>query len=88
MTTKYLPMACLLGAVLAPSVAFAEGRSDPEDGPRIVCKAQAKTGTRFAKKICRTTAQWEAIREEARRNLSEMQSNSINACRDSPSNCH
>lgn len=38
---------------------------------RIVCKRAQRTGTRFKKETCKTVAQWEAMAEQHRRDLSE-----------------
>lgn len=63
-------VAALLPAVpVAASAGKEEAGADPRD--RMVCKRTQRTGTRFYDKICKTAAQWDAIAEEHRRNLSE-----------------
>jgi hypothetical protein len=60
--------------VLGLTAAFpaaASASESQDDGERLVCKNQAKTGTRFAKRVCRTRDQWEAMRENARRQAEE-----------------
>lgn len=47
-----------------------EATVNPKD--RIVCKRTQQTGTRFKKEICKTVAQWEAMTEQHRRDVSEM----------------
>jgi hypothetical protein len=42
------------------------------DTDRLVCKYQLKTGTRFKERSCRTVKQWEAMREQQRRDAHEM----------------
>lgn len=39
---------------------------------RVVCKYEAKTGTRFKKRICHTRAQWDEIAQSAQRKGHEM----------------
>ena len=48
----------------------AETSSDPN---REVCRREAVTGSRFKKKICRTAAEWEALREAAKETTGEFQ---------------
>lgn len=44
--------------------------ADPAD--KIVCKTEARTGTRFPTKTCRSRKEWDAIREAALRDGHEM----------------
>ncbi|WP_425409952.1 hypothetical protein [Hyphococcus sp.] len=37
------------------------------DGDRIVCRMQAKTGTRFKKRVCATVDQWTRQAEQTKR---------------------
>jgi hypothetical protein len=55
----------------APAAAKAAKRSD---GDRMVCKSQPVTGTRFAKRVCRTAAEWTALSAESRQVLENQQS--------------
>jgi hypothetical protein len=62
----------LVALSLASGPAVAGGaKSGKQDGQEMVCKRQANTGTRFAKKICHTRAQWEEITEAAKRAAAE-----------------
>lgn len=38
---------------------------------RVVCKSQKATGTRLAKKSCRTVRQWDEMREQHMRDMKE-----------------
>ena len=42
---------------------------------KLVCKYEAETGSRFSKKVCMTPSQAAARRDEARKALSEIQTN-------------
>lgn len=53
---------------VAPATAPAK---DP--GERMVCKRDAKTGTRFKKSTCRTKAEWDQIAEQNKRDFQEQQ---------------
>jgi hypothetical protein len=44
---------------------------------KMVCKRQALTGTRFAKKICYSAAQWDEKAEADRRAMAEMTGNTV-----------
>lgn len=44
--------------------------SAPED--RVLCKYQVSTGTKFKTRTCKTQKQWEAVREQNRRDLKDM----------------
>jgi hypothetical protein len=57
----------LAGDPLPSPTASTPARADD----KMVCKRQAQTGTRFAKKICYTVAQWDAMAEADRRMLAE-----------------
>ena len=41
-------------------------------GSKLVCKSEAKTGTRFPKKTCMTKAEWDAATEQSRKDASEL----------------
>lgn len=53
----------------------AHGQADPQaakpEDQKMVCKREAKTGTRFPSKICKTRAQWTEIAESAKRTAAE-----------------
>ena len=63
----------LIAVSLASAPAFAGGgtKSGKDAGDEMVCKRQAKTGTRFASKICHTRAQWAEITEANKRAAAE-----------------
>lgn len=61
-------LAIVVPALLATP---AQAKSDKDDEQKVVCKRDAKTGTRFAKVTCRTRAEWEQIAEQHRRDYSE-----------------
>ena len=50
----------------------ASAGSETKDGAKLVCKREAKTGTRFPKKTCHTRAQWDQIAEQNKRDAQEM----------------
>ena len=88
-----ISLAAALALILtgAPAPAFNAGSVEASDraGDKVVCRSKPKTGTRFRTKTCRTVAEWEAIREAARRTMSEeLQGRAINTCRDDPGRCH
>jgi len=39
---------------------------------RLICKREQQTGTRFARKICRTAAEWDAMETIAKRAAAEV----------------
>jgi hypothetical protein len=60
--------------ILTSFALFAAGLSEdpPKPDPhKRVCKQQKQTGTRFPKTTCRTSAEWEAIAEAARKTAAE-----------------
>lgn len=59
-----------LAALLGSPVVAAD--TDLPAKERLICKRQQSTGTRFATRICKTPAQWEAISEQHRRDMKEM----------------
>jgi hypothetical protein len=68
--------------LLTPSLAFVilqgttpivvEGERIRQSPSQVVCKQTAKTNTRFAKRTCRTRAEWEQIAEQNRRDAEDM----------------
>ena len=63
---------CALAILAAP--AFAEDKPKPaDDGNKMVCTREIPTNTRFAKKICMTKAQRDAIAERDRQNFNDTQ---------------
>jgi hypothetical protein len=66
-----LILASFVGAsTLAAAASAPEQKS--KEGDRIICKRQAPTGTRFAKKTCRSKKELEEIAEQHKRDASEM----------------
>jgi hypothetical protein len=62
----------LIAVSLASAPAFAGGAKSGKDaGDEMVCKRQAKTGTRFASKVCHTRSQWAEITEANKRAAAE-----------------
>ena len=61
----------LVAVSLASGPAFAGSTKSKDGAQDMVCKRQAKTGTRFASKICYTKAQWEEITEANKRAAAE-----------------
>lgn len=62
-------MSLLIAAMLA---AAQEPAPPPTPAERVVCKYEARTGTRFKKHICHTRGEWEAMAAAAQRNAHEM----------------
>lgn len=68
--------------LLTPSLAFVilqgttpivvEGERLRQNPTQVVCKQTAKTNTRFAKRTCRTRAEWDQIAEQNRRDAEDM----------------
>lgn len=64
--------------MIAANLAFilsVQEQVDPEsskpDDQKVVCKREAKTGTRFPTKICKTRAQWVEITESTKHMAAE-----------------
>lgn len=55
---------------LLATPAFAEEKKADDSG-KMICKYQAKSGTRFKTKTCRTKAHWDEVSENARRQAAE-----------------
>lgn len=49
-----------------------EGERIRQSSTQVVCKQTAKTNTRFAKRTCRTRAEWDQIAEQNRRDAEDM----------------
>lgn len=68
--------------LLTPSLAFVilqgttpivvEAERLRQNPTQVVCKQTAKTNTRFAKRTCRTRAEWDQIAEQNRRDAEDM----------------
>jgi len=73
-------------ALAVPSVPGVAASAEPSDEQKIVCKQDAKLGSRFAKKTCKSKAQWELMAEEHKRAAKELVDRpKINTCNDG---CH
>ena len=53
------------------AVSPSEAERSAEDS-KVICKGEKKTGTRFGKRVCKTAAQWERMRQEQQRGAKEM----------------
>lgn len=62
-------LSMLLTLALATPAAAGEKQKSPDD---VICRTEAKTGTRFRSRDCRTRAQWEAQAEQQMRDAKEM----------------
>ena len=67
----------VVAALAAPATAVPLDTVRPpsareRDEAKIVCKTQAKTGTRFRNKDCRTQGQWEELRDQQQLEAKEM----------------
>ena len=89
---KRLGLACAMLA--APALAMSPvpagaASAEPPDEQKFVCKQDAKAGSRFAKKICKSKAQWELLAEEHKRAAKDLVDRAkINTCKDGFNNCH
>lgn len=54
------------------SAADQSAASDSSATTKVICKNLQQTGSRFAKKTCRTKSEWDAMAEAARRRGEEM----------------
>lgn len=91
MTRITLVFACAMLAVPAHAVSpvLAAPSSEPPDDQRIVCKQEVKAGSRFAKRTCKSKAQWDLIAEAHKRSAKELIDRpKVNTCKDSSDNCH
>ena len=64
-------MLALSAIVLSNSAPVAQEPAASKPEEQIICKHQARTGTRFTKKTCRTKAHWEEMAETAKRQAAE-----------------
>lgn len=68
-------MSTPLRIAIVCSVLFATvpATADVKDkaGDKLICKKEAKTGTRFPTKICHTRAEWDAISEQNKRDFKD-----------------
>ena len=60
----------VLAQVVDPVTASEAAQSSDES--KLVCKGEAKTGTRFKTRTCHTKAEWEEIRQQHQRDLREV----------------
>jgi|GEM_PF-1637128 len=59
-------------ADVAPETKLAANEAT-DDGNRRICKRTEVTGSRFAKKVCRTRDEWQAIQDISRNELDRRQ---------------
>ena len=59
-------------AIVLQSAPVSKDVAREADDNRVICKSEAKTGTRQKTRICMTRAQWDDIREQNQRDLKEM----------------
>ena len=69
------PPAATTPAAPAPAPVAAPDKADAKE-EKLVCKYEAETGSRFSKKVCMTPSQARARRDEARKAVSDIQTNS------------
>jgi hypothetical protein len=80
---------CVLGVLLtvggpalaqaASPAAIIEPSADQVVENKVVCKSEAKTGTRFSTRVCHTSREWAEIREQNLRAMNEMQAVKLQA---------
>ena len=70
-------MTSLVLAAVQPLPSEPRAAAPATESEKMICKHQALTGTRFAKKICYTKADWDAKAEADRRALAEMTGNTV-----------
>ena len=57
-----------------------QAKAEIGPGPdQLRCVSRAVTGSKFKKKICRTNAEWEAIRQAAQQNTGDAQRRGTNS---------
>jgi hypothetical protein len=66
---RLLAIAALLLPV--PSIA-APAAAQKTDSEKMVCKAEQRAASRATTKTCKTAAEWEAIAEQAKRDVGEI----------------
>ena len=69
---RLIAVSALLVAVPATPALFAQGGPKARSGDRMVCKARAKTGTRFPSRTCRSASEWAEMEEQHKRSAAEM----------------
>jgi hypothetical protein len=62
----------LAAASVALSPVTPSYAEEKKDENKLVCKREQQTGTRFAKKVCRTSAEWDVIETLAKRAAAEV----------------
>lgn len=71
-STETPPVATPAAPAPAPVAAPVKAGAKEE---KLVCKYEAETGSRFSKKVCMTPSQAKARRDEARKAVSDIQTN-------------
>ena len=62
----------LIGVAMAMQTAASPPQGRQVDDNQIICKSEAKTGTRQKTRTCLTKAQWDKIREQNQRDVREL----------------
>jgi hypothetical protein len=60
----------VIAQTAVPPLPVGEDPSDLQN--KKVCKSEASTGSRFQKRVCHTNREWDQIREQNMRDMSEM----------------
>ena len=61
-----------IALMLAMQSAASPSEARQADDNKIICKSEAKTGTRNKTRTCYTKAQWDKIREQNQRDVREL----------------
>jgi hypothetical protein len=76
MALRIAAIALVILSAATPAAAQSEASSSEAarsvDDNRVICKKEAKTGTRHQTRTCHTKAEWEEIRLQNQRDLKEM----------------
>jgi invasion protein IalB len=73
-STETPPPAPATPSAPQPAPVAAPAKADAKE-EKLVCKYEAETGSRFSKKVCMTPSQAKARRDDARKALSDIQTN-------------
>ena len=65
------PMKLILAAMVAAGTAPAAAAWESDPDEKISCKVQAKTGSRFGRKVCKTAKAWRQDAERFRTALAD-----------------
>ncbi len=64
----------MISLMLATALAASPASSQTEaaEDNRMVCRESGRTGTRFARRICKPASEWRAISDQAQRAIGDM----------------